>query len=161
MNRTIILVSLTLFFSLLFIGDLVAQDKKVEFRFEVDGKPVRQKFKVQLDIDGKIIEAKLSKNGFYLPLEFQHCKTCEIFAVRFTSKKYILAFDGVYRKNFDSNWVLGIDNRPFDVDNINISTSYENIRTLHYLGFRPKDDEIATRLTVLYPEKKRSKGKRR
>jgi hypothetical protein len=138
-----------------FADDAKAQGNEVKFKFEVDGKPVRQKFKVLLENGGKIIEAKLSKDGFYVPLEFQNCKTCEIFAVRFTSKKYILAFDGVFHKHFDASWRIGIDNKPFDVDNINTSTSYENVKMIHYLSFRPNSEgELATGISVLYLKKK-------
>lgn len=139
----------------LFADNASAQETEIAFSFEIDGKPITQKFKVLFDVGGKIVEAKSSENGFYVPSEFRDCNDeCDILAVRFTSRKYVLAFDGVYRKDLNADWVLGIDNKPFDPDKVTLTEQDKDVRVIHYLNFRPKDGTIATGLKVRYPKKK-------
>ncbi len=92
-----------------------AQTNCVKVKFEVDGKEVRQKFKIVLYFNNAIIEPSVSKKGFAVPLEIGDSNEV---SVRFLSGEYDLFFDSLHISALDTDWIVGIDNRPFDKDNI-------------------------------------------
>lgn len=137
-----------LFISYIFVISItpsIAQSNEVKFKFERDGKVIKQNFKVFLYIDGVEFEAKTSKDSFFIPLEVQGR---DYVAVRFISKKYNLYFNPIFTKDFKADWTIGIDNKPFENENINTSLSYDNVCSIHYVSFSPKGGGIATRLIM-------------
>lgn len=113
-----------------------AQNNRVKFSFEVDAKPVKEKFKVQLYLDGKVIEPDMCGDSFLVPPEIEGRKDT---GVRFLSDKYDLYFDPIFAHNFKIDWVVGVDNKPFEKENLNAEKNYEKVAIIHYLKFIPKD----------------------
>ncbi len=131
-------VVLLAFCLVLFATEGAAQNNQVKFNFEVDAKPVKEKFKVLLYLDGKAIEPKMCGDSFTVPPEIEGRENV---GVRFLSGKYDLYFDPVYLKDFKTDWTIGIDNKPFEKDNINAERNYENIALIRYIKFNPKDGD--------------------
>lgn len=91
-----------------------AQTNCVKVKFEVDGKEVKQKFKVVLYVSDKVIEPSVSETGFTVPPEI---KEGDEVKVRFLSGEYDLFFDSLHSSKFGTDWVVGVDNKPFDKEN--------------------------------------------
>ncbi len=135
----------------LFAGEGVAQAKWVKFVFEVDKKPVKEKFKVLLYLDGKAVEPKMCDDNFMVPPEVEGRENV---GVRFLSEKYDLYFDPIYVKDFKTDWTVGVDNPPFEKENTNPERSYEKIELIRFIKFNPKDgDGFMTTVEVKKNEK--------
>ncbi len=126
-----------------------AQARSVKIlKFEVDGKEVRKGFKVLLYIGGKTIEPARTGNSFVVPPEVQGH---ENIGVRFLSGKYDLLFDSVHVSKFNTDWIIGIDNKPFDAENISSEEPDppgRQLLVIHYMSFVPKDGGDGTRMIV-------------
>jgi hypothetical protein len=120
-------------FIVTFSVPLIAQSTPVQLNFEVDGKRKKQKFSVTFSAHGSNFNAKKTEKGFLVPIEILQF---ESFAVIFSSKKYHLEFNPVFRKDLDAVWTLGVDNPPFERDNTS-SESYDGVSKLKYLRIRP------------------------
>lgn len=133
---------------LAFVGSVNAQSRCVKVAFEVDGKAVDQEFKILLYVDNKVIEPTRVGKSFIVPPEL---KDHEKVNVRFLSGKYDLSFDPVYAPKFETDWVVGIDNAPFDSENIaseNPDPKRKRLLVIWYIDFVPKDKGDGTRLVV-------------
>src|SRR2546421_10839113 len=116
-----------------------AQSQCVSIKFEVDGKEVDQKFKVQLYVDSKVIEPTVVGKSFIVPPEL---KEYEKVNVRFLSGKYDLYFESVYVTKFMTDWVVGVENPPFDSEKIaseNPDPPGKTLSVIWYIDFVPKD----------------------
>lgn len=98
-------VVLLAFCFVLFAGEGTAQNNRVRFSFEVDARPVKEKFKVFLYLDGKAIEPKMYGDSFIAPPEIEGHENA---GVRFLSDKHDLYFDPVYTNDFKTDWTLGL-----------------------------------------------------
>lgn len=86
----------------------------VKVKFEVDGDEVKQKFKVMLYANDQVIEPVVTRNKFTVPPEI---KNNERVNVRFLSGKYDLFFNSIHVSAFETAWIVGVDNKPFDKEN--------------------------------------------
>lgn len=96
------------------INPVKAQTDYVKVKFEVDGREVKQKFKIMLYVNNQVIEPMVSENGFTTLPEI---RSSEKVNVRFVSGEYNLFFDSVDISAFDTDWIVGVDNKPFDKEN--------------------------------------------
>lgn len=128
-----------------FSGLATAQAPRVQLKFEVDGKPKTQMFKVTFVTKESTFEAKNIDDGFVVPNEILDCDS---FGVKFVSKKYSFYFQPVFRKDLDAVWTVGIDNKPFEKDNISSDESYDKVSRLKFLRIRPLNEGIASILVV-------------
>lgn len=116
-------------------------------RFEVDGKPVRKSFRVSLFDNDKFVDLKTVKDGFLLPAKFtKH----EFVRIRFRIGSYDLLFDPIYRAKFETEWIIGVDRKPFDPDNVFVFSAEQAKKTdiVHYIDFEPKSGD-GTKLIVM------------
>jgi hypothetical protein len=130
------------------VGSVSAQSQCVRIKFEVDGKEVNQKFRVLLYVDNKVIEPTVVGKSFVVPPEL---KDQEKVNVRFLSGKYDLSFQSVYVSKFKTDWVVGVDNPPFDNENIaseNPDPPGKTLSVIWYIDFVPKDKGDGTRVVV-------------
>lgn len=130
------------------VGSVSAQSQSVTIKFEVDGKEVDQKFRVLLYFDNKVIEPTVVEKSFIVPPEL---KDQEKVNVRLLSGEYDLSFESVYLTKFKTDWVVGIDNPPFDDENIASEQRNPPGKTLSviwYIDFVPKDKGDGTRVVV-------------
>jgi hypothetical protein len=133
--------------SAMLTGPAGAQINSMKVKFEVDGKEVKQKFKVMLYIDGEAIEPPVSEGGFIAPPEVRNSQKI---GVRFLSGEYDLFFDPVRESAFGTDWIVGVDNKPFDEEN---SASEEpgppdkELSVIYYLTFVSKKG-LDTRMVV-------------
>lgn len=115
-----------------------AQDGRVRVKFEVDGKEVSQKFKILLYVNGEVIEPPLSRSGFVVPPEV---KNSEAVNVRFAAGGYDLFFDSVRASAFETDWVVGVDNAPFDEENASSEEPVppgKDLSEIYYITFVSK-----------------------
>lgn len=103
-------------------------------RFEVDGKPVRKSFRVSLFDNDKFVDLKTVKDGFILPAKFT---SHEFVGIRFRIGHYDLFFDPVYRAKFETEWIVGVDTKPFDPD-IVYDEAAKRADVVHYIEFESK-----------------------
>ena len=135
-------------FVLTVLTSVNAQNRCVAVKFEVDSKEADQPFKVLLYVDNKVIEPTVAGKSFIVPPEL---KGQEKVNVRFLSGDYDLFFQSVYMSKFNTDWVVGIDNPPFDNENIASETPDPPGKTLSviwYIEFVPKDRGDGTRVVV-------------
>lgn len=133
---------------LAFVGWVNAQSQCVRVKFEVDDKEVDQEFRILLYVDNKVIEPTRVGKTFIVPPEL---KDHEKVNVRFLSEKYDLWFESVYVTKFKTDWVVGIDNPPFDSDNVaseNPDPTGKTLMVIWYIDFVPKDKGDGTKVVV-------------
>jgi hypothetical protein len=120
----------------------------VKVTFEVDGKEVHQKFKIMLYAGDEIIEPRMVEGGFIVPPEI---KKYEKVGVRFTSEGDDLFFDPVYLSKFETEWVVGVDRKPFALENISSSRTRKKTKLIFYINFISKEGD-GTRMVVAIHE---------
>jgi hypothetical protein len=147
---------LNLFFVILgclvVLNSTQAQDRKVKIvRFEVDNKEIKSDFKIMLYLNNKKIEPSRDGNSFLVPQEIDN----SVVTVRFISDGYDLLFHPIYPSKFDTDWIVGVDKKPFDTDNASPQEA-RNLKMIYYLQFvSPNGDD--TILVVNVHKKKRIK----
>lgn len=148
MKRTISILLLT-GCCVLLVNSAKAQTSAVKIlRFEVDGKEVHKDFRILLYVNGKTIEPVRTGNSFAVPTELQGCENV---GVRFLSGKYDLLFDAVHISKFSTDWIVGVDKKPFDEQNTASEVSEppgRELLVIHYISFVPKDGGDGTRMIV-------------
>jgi hypothetical protein len=117
-------------------------------KLEVDGREVHKDFKILLYVGGREIAPARAGNSFIVPTELEGHQNVD---VRITWDEYDLTFDSVYISKFDTNWVVGVDKKPFDEEN----TASEippppgkELVMVYYIDFLPKDGGDGTRAIV-------------
>jgi hypothetical protein len=110
-------------------------------RFEVDGKEVKQKYRVFVLSSGRWIAAGITKDGFRLPTVVQKQ---EHVTLVITFGKHRLNFEDVHISNFRVDWTVGVDTEPFAEENMDPNEK-RAIQKLYYIVF---EGEPGRRLTV-------------
>ncbi len=133
----------------LLANSVMAQTRSLKIlRFEVDGKEVHKDFKLLLYVNGKAIELVRTGNSFAVPTELQGCESVD---VRFVSGKHDLFFNAVHISKFDTDWIIGIDNKPFDAENLSSEEADppgRKLLVIHYINFVPKTGGDGTRMVI-------------
>ena len=137
--------AMTLYIVALFAMTVSAQSKSVEFRFEVDGAPKKGHPRIVLYAGDEKVEASISDSDFVFPSSLQKYEKVD---VRFISGKYNLLFESVYLSKFEGEWVIGVDRKPFDKDNIASAQPGRHIREIYYINFNPLHGD-GTRMVVI------------
>jgi hypothetical protein len=138
---------------LVVINSAQAQDRKVKvLRFEVDKKEIKSSFEIIFYLNDMKIEPLWDGNSFVVPREIGD----SVVSVRFISGDYDLLFYPVYPSKFDTDWIIGIDKKPFDRDNASPQEA-QNLKMIYYLQFVSHDGDD-TILVVNVPKKKRVKS---
>ncbi len=116
-TATSLLIGIVLFATTIVLG----QEKRVNvIRLEVDGQEVSSKFTVDLiseEKQGKVYKAKVDDAGFIVPPELVGKDIGMIF--RF--KKFAAMFFFIKASNFDHDWTVGVDTKPFADDLVKAS----------------------------------------
>jgi hypothetical protein len=79
-------------------------------RIEVDGKETKKRFKVFFLSNGKWIESKRAFNSFVIPTDLM---TAEHLTLLIAFGKYKLKFPEIPIANFNEDWIVGVDEKPF------------------------------------------------
>jgi hypothetical protein len=128
---------------------MASQTHFVKLAFEVDGQPqLDPEIRLAIEIDGKTFEPKIVKGEFIVPAEVQNGKQIKL---RFISGKYDLSFRQMTKQHFDSEWVIGVKNPPFqeDPDGPLVSDG-RHLRLIYYIEFRPYSAEGTNWVTRVY-----------
>jgi len=114
-----------------------AQTDPISVKFEVDRKEVHQPFKIQISLNGLVLEPKIENGSFVFPSEFLNQ---EIVDVRFTSGEYDLFYEGVDVSKFNGEIVFGFENLGVgeDCNRTKPSPDAKPI-TIYWLEFHPKN----------------------
>ena len=139
-----------LFLTTLIVGSSLTfgQAHEVQYSFKIDGADVNERFIITVFLGDQEYTAKSVKGRFWLPPEVSGV---DRFAIRFASKTYRLFFDPVFYRDTTSIWRIGIDNPPFEKENVTSGRCYDNVSTMHYLGLTPRGDGMANRIVVEFP----------
>lgn len=79
-------------------------------RIEIDGKEVRKSYQVFFLSNDKWVEAEKTSTGFVVPGEL---KTEEHLTVLITFGKQKLWFPDIHISKFNTDWIVGIDKKPY------------------------------------------------
>ena len=79
-------------------------------RIEVDEKAVTDDYRVIFDAGNYWVEARRTPKGFILP---EAVRDQESINFVFKFRKYNLRFSNVHRSKFQSDWVVGVDEKPY------------------------------------------------
>jgi hypothetical protein len=99
---------------ILFSGAVRAQGRDVPVSFREDGLKKELTFRVKLSITGHEAEPTYSEKGFVLPSDVK----AEKIRVRIAFCDKAIDFGEVDRELFDTEWVVGIDNKPYERSNV-------------------------------------------
>lgn len=128
-------IVLGLFLALGFSSEASAQKTDSEstkiVRFEVDGKEVKKNYRVFFRSNDKWIESKKILTGFIVPIEL---RDTEYLTVLITVGKYKLEFPTIHISKFSSDWVVGVDKKPFS-DEIGWLIKTKTAKRVHYIRF--------------------------
>jgi hypothetical protein len=141
--RGILKILIVLCWAALFGGSAMGQSEMVKVKFEVDGQEIRQKFKITIYAGDETIEPCIEKDGFIVPPAI---KKYEKVGVRFVSGSHDLFFDSVYLPKFGSDWVVGVDKKPFAEENLP-ERPHKKIKLIYYINFISRTAD-GTRMVV-------------
>ena len=154
MSKTTICIVLTICGLVLFTSHAAAQNEEIKFSFEIDGKPVKEHFKVVFYLNDTEFVAKTKKDRLFVPLELVGTKT--ITGVRFISRKYDLYFNPIFSKDLNADWVVGIDTPPFDTENTDDPANpNDDLGQINYLKVRSRESDYWWRITTGVPKNER------
>jgi hypothetical protein len=122
-----------------------AQATRVRFRLEIGGKQVESHPKIILYAGDKEIQAPVVGHTFTVPPEVEKLQKVN---VRFLTGKYDLFFESVYLSKFEGEWIIGVDKKPFDKENLASAQPRRQIRGIHYINFSPTTGD-GTRMVVI------------
>lgn len=91
-----------------------AGPKWVKVKFEVDGAALNEQFKVIIYAKELKLEPDVVGSTLAVPPELKDYETVD---VRFLCGKYDLFFEDIHTAAFDADWIVGVDNKPFDKEN--------------------------------------------
>jgi hypothetical protein len=144
MKRIIVL----LLFTFCFFCDSRAQSLSTKVvRIEIDGKENKKDYRVFFLSNGKWIEAEKTSTGFIVPNEL---KNEERLAVSITFGKYKVVFPEIHISKFTSDWIIGVDNKPFSEEFFN-PKEVKTIKRVYYIEFL---GGLATRLLIVESKNK-------
>jgi hypothetical protein len=136
------LVVLGLIITYGFVVEVKAQAPSTRIvRLEVDGKKVKQRYRVFVLSRGRWIAAQITRDGFRLPTVVQKQEQVTLII---TFGRHRLEFEDVHISNFRVEWTVGVDTEPFDEENIDPDEK-RAIQQLYYIVF---EGEPGRRLTV-------------
>lgn len=101
--------------TVMFVKSANAQTDNVHLRFEIDGRQVNEAFRVLLYAGDRIIEPTKCVNGFAVPSDIRDYETVN---VRIFFGEHNLFFESVHVSKFRTDWTVGIDNEPFEEENV-------------------------------------------
>lgn len=112
-----ILLALALLVAVGSICEMEAQSPSTKIiRIEVDGKEIKKNYKVSFLASGKWLQAERTATGFVVPDELT---TEEYLNVFITFGNYKLHFPEIHISNFKTNWIIGVDLKPFSEELVN------------------------------------------
>jgi hypothetical protein len=126
-----------------------SQSPEMKVRFKVDGQEVKKpEFKVLIQVNGQTLEPKITNDGFTVPQEIGEYQKID---VRFISGKYDLLFSSLTRLHFDSEWVIGVDNPPFEIqDDDSPPETGKDLVLIYFIEFHPEHAEGTRWVTKVY-----------
>ncbi len=134
---------------LVVINSAQAQERKVKIlRFEVDKKEVKTSFKIIIYLDDKEIEPRRDGDSFFVPQEIDN----SVVSVRFISDGYDLIFHPIYPAKFDTDWIIGVDKKPFDADNVSPEEA-QNVKMVYYAQFISREGDGTILVVSVLKEK--------
>lgn len=131
MNKTRRIILACAFIILAFAEAAQGRRDFVKVSFEHDGKPVKQKFKILIYAGGKLINPPRFENAFVIPPEIKHEEKVR---VRIFFGKHNILFEPIYLSKFETDWVVGIDHKPFDQEYVNRKDA-PYVKRIYYLRF--------------------------
>lgn len=111
-------------------------------RIEIDGREVRESYKVFFLSSGNWIEAERTPTGFLLPNDFS---ADEYLTVLITFGRHKLDFSRIHISKFSEDWIIGIDKKPFSEEYVT-SEEAAVTKSVHYIKF--EGTGLATQLVV-------------
>jgi hypothetical protein len=129
-----LLISITLACcALLFSNTANAQTDPIKVQFEVDGKEVHQSFRIEISLNGLVLKPKIEKGSFLFPPELLSQEKVNL---RFISGKYDLSFENIPVKNFSGGLTFGVDNKPFEEENLpSEPLPNKKLALIYYISF--------------------------
>jgi hypothetical protein len=119
-------------------------------KIEVDSRTVDTDFQLFIHKDGKkILPKRDGQRGFEVPEGIRESPV----EVQVIFDRYDLWFSPVYRSKFSTNWIVGVDTKPFDKENLQSETAAD-VKQIYYLQF-VSDEGDDTRLVVTVKKKKK------
>jgi hypothetical protein len=120
------------FFVLMWVDTAIAQPNPIKIRFEIDGKHVRQPFRINVFRNGLVFRPKIAHGTFVFPPELLADEKVNL---RFISGKYDLYFENIPLRTFN-DITIGVDNRPFAEGNLpSKSLPNRELVLVYYISF--------------------------
>ena len=121
-------------------------------KIEVDSKPVTSDFQLFLHRGNQKITPRRNGRSFEVPADLG----ADPVSVQIKIKGFDLWFSPVYPSKFTTNWIIGVDKKPFDSDNLGADKA-KDIKLIYYLQF-VSDIGDGTELIVTKKKKKKSEN---
>lgn len=152
MNVVVVGVLLTILFSPGAVSQFDAKRKCIEYRLEIDGQRVEEELHVMFLVDGQEIDARADKVSFQVPSETESAREVRV-RIRFGA--YDLEFPEVFSSQLDGTWLIGIDTRPFEKNNLSlVKEKSSNIDFIYFIKFYPTEGAVTG--VISYEKQKRS-----
>ena len=114
MIRTSNLKFVVLLMLLVFVREGRAQGKEVPLSFREDGVKKELTYRVRISIKGQEAEPEYSSKGFLEPSGVKGEKV----RVKVTFCDKVIDFGEVDGELFETEWIVGIDNKPYEQSNV-------------------------------------------
>jgi hypothetical protein len=130
------------------------QDRITKIKIKLETKVVEQSYQIKLYTAHKEMEPLYVSGGIILPEDFKNEK--EI-GVKLISGQYSLDFQKIGVSDFMTDWVIGIDNSPFEDENVRHLPGEDRVGPglLYYIMFFNEDHTVKYKRTVIDREYKK------
>ena len=138
--KTLVIFALTM--ACCFPYEVSAQSQSTRIiKLEVDGKEVKQDYRIFFLSRGIWTDAPKTSSGFTLPKEVEDE---EYLTLIVAFGKHKLEFERVHISNFKVDWIVGVDSRPFSEEFVR-AEDQRRVEQVYYLKF---DGEPGRQLVV-------------
>ena len=127
-------------------------DLRIPLAFEIDGTRIAAKPKVWFVVGSRQFRARVKNGVLVVPVNVVQQ---DEFGLRVTLKGNEMSFMGLTANDLNASWTIGIDNRPFEKDDISLSYDYTGLSRVYLLSIRPAVKGISTVL-ISRPEAQRT-----
>jgi hypothetical protein len=130
------------------------QDRITKIRIQLETQIVDWDYRIKVYTADKEVEPLYEDGGIILPEDFKNEK--EI-CIRFSSGEYTLDFGAIDVSDFMTEWVIGIDNDPFEDRNVGHLPGEDRVGPglLYYIMFFRENGTVKYKRTFINREYKK------
>lgn len=147
---------LVFFLFFITVHSTLGQSRVVKLKFEIDRKPFDCNCSLVLYDGYKEIIPKNVGDGFEVPKEIEYYERIGVKFLCGRNREHKLDFGYIYRSKFQTDWVVGIDTKPFDSELLPTVLPEKEVGVIYYIRFESEKGD-GTIISIEVPKRQTPK----